>query len=128
MQRVNVNLLDIPARESLHMQGSLGETLRYERQKRGVTLNEIHRVTKIKIENLTALEEGRHDLLPAPIFVRGFIKAICQYLELPAHKLLPLYDQEGPRPPARVMVNPVLVQREGLWTRLWMWIKRLFGR
>ena len=125
MQRVDFHTLHLEAEEELIQGASLGETLRNERARRGVTLRELHQVTKIKEEILWALEEDRHDLLPAPIFVRGFIKAICQYLDLPAGKIIQTYNREGPPMPAKVMTNPLLIPEPTWWMRIWRWLKRV---
>jgi len=128
MQHVEVHALEIQPDQRLQRQGSLGETLRFERKRRGVSLEEMHEVTKIKTDILLALEENNHDLLPAPIFVRGFIKAIAQYLELPEDDLLMIYHREGPQTPSKVMTNPTLLPSVPWWRRLWNRLIALFSR
>jgi cytoskeleton protein RodZ len=54
-----------------------GAWLRREREARGIPLHEVALKTKIKLDFLRFLEEGRLDQLPAPVFVRGFVKAVA---------------------------------------------------
>ncbi len=60
--------------------GSFGGGLRALREGRGTSLDEVARATRVSVRQLDALEAGRFDELPAPVFVRGFIRAYCQVL------------------------------------------------
>jgi cytoskeleton protein RodZ len=67
---------------------SLGSHLRELRERRAVSLDEMSRVTRVPRSYLEALETGEMSQLPAPVFVRGFIRAYCQVLgEAPAEAL-----------------------------------------
>jgi cytoskeletal protein RodZ len=61
---------------------SFGEELKRERLLRNVSLEEISAATKISIRLLTALEAGDVSKLPAPVFIRGFIRAYSLHLGL----------------------------------------------
>lgn len=61
---------------------SFGERLKREREKRGVTLDEISVATKIGTRMLRALEEEKFDQLPGGIFNKGFVRAYAQQLHL----------------------------------------------
>ena len=50
-----------------------GPELRKLRESRGVTLREIALVTKIGVRFLEYIEEDRVTLLPAPVYLRGFL-------------------------------------------------------
>ncbi len=127
-QSIRAHAFEISAVEPFQRRGTLGQSLRYERLARGVSIDELHEITKIKIEMLEALEADDHDTLPAPVFVQGFIKAIGQYLELPVRELLAIYREEGPQLPVRVMTNDLLVPQPRWWERLFAWLRRVFGR
>ena len=50
-----------------------------------------------------ALEADRRDLLPAPVYVRGFIRAYCEQVGVDAEAALRLYEEQvGPPPPLTV--------------------------
>ncbi len=53
----------------------IGELLQRERVRREISLQSISHATKISLRNLERLEAGDFAELPAPVFVRGFVKA-----------------------------------------------------
>lgn len=61
---------------------SFGEQLKKEREKQGVTLEDISVSTKIGTRMLRALEEEHFDQLPGGIFNKGFIRAYARCLHL----------------------------------------------
>src|SRR5438034_703621 len=69
---------------------SVGDYLRDLRDRRGISLEEISRVTRVASGYLEALESDRFSALPPPVFTRGFIRAYCQALgESPDEALAP---------------------------------------
>jgi hypothetical protein len=52
--------------------------LRQARERNGVTLEQIAQATKIRPAYLAALESGAVDALPAPFFIRGFVRAYAR--------------------------------------------------
>lgn len=127
MQRAHAHKWEPDVKPTLEIRDTLGKTIRYERQRRGVTIQELQEATKIKEEALEALEEDRYEDLPAPIFVKGFLKAVCQYLILPTNTIIEIYNRQAPPPPLKVMNNPTLVPPTNWWQRLIFWFKRLLG-
>jgi cytoskeletal protein RodZ len=67
---------------------SFGESLRREREVRGVSLQEIAAATKIGTRMLQAIEEDRLDQLPQGLFVRGFVREYARFLGLDEQKIL----------------------------------------
>lgn len=70
----------------------LGALLRECREARGVLLDDLSRATRIVPRQLLALEEDRLRDLPAPVFVRGFIRSYCAALAEPPERALTLYE------------------------------------
>ena len=60
-----------------------GPYLRHHRTTRGLEIQAIERTTRIRAVLLQALEEGDLATLPEPVFIRGFVIAYAQALELP---------------------------------------------
>jgi cytoskeleton protein RodZ len=89
---------------------SVGDHLRELRQRRGLSLDEISRATRVASRYLEALESDRFAALPAPVFTRGFILAYCQALKEPSDEALALYDaREGtPVPASRPAAIPLV--------------------
>ena len=85
---------------------SVGAYLRELRARRGVSIDEVARTTRVAQRYLAALEADAFDSLPAPVFTRGFIRAYCQALAEPPEEALACYDSrdgripETPRRPA----------------------------
>lgn len=61
---------------------TFGEWLRRQREMREIGLREIADTTKISFRYLEAMEADRFDLLPAPIFAKGFLRAYAKYVGL----------------------------------------------
>jgi cytoskeleton protein RodZ len=74
---------------------SVGAHLRQLREARGVSLEEIARVTRVNPSYLHALEADDFTALPPPVFTRGFIRAYCQALGDPPDQALALFEGRG---------------------------------
>lgn len=70
-----------------------GTLLREVREGLGVELREISERTKIGVGYLGAIEEERFDLLPAPVYVRGFLVEYAKVLGLDVGRVLETYFQ-----------------------------------
>lgn len=62
--------------------GSFGDWLRRQREMREISLRDIADRTKISLRYLEAMEADRFDLLPAPIFAKGFLREYARYVGL----------------------------------------------
>jgi cytoskeleton protein RodZ len=71
---------------------AVGAFLRELRVKRGLSLDELSRVTRVARPYLEALENDAFTSLPAPVFTRGFIRAYCQAVGVAADDALARYD------------------------------------
>jgi cytoskeleton protein RodZ len=78
---------------------SLGSHLRELRERRGLSLDELARSTRVARRYLEALEADEYASLPAPVFIRGFVRAYCQVLGAPAEEALALYAPSEPAAP-----------------------------
>src|ERR1700686_5778057 len=98
--------------------GTFGESLKREREMRGVTLDEISAATRIATRFLRAIENEEWDQLPGGVFNRGFVRAVAHYLGLDEESIVAEYalavdDRPGVpvwtgRPPAVVPDRPWL--------------------
>lgn len=74
-----------------------GTYLRKQRMLRGVTHQELVKITKVRACYIEALEGNRFEALPPKTFVLGFVRAIAKYLgldeeETVAHYLVTLSE------------------------------------
>ena len=72
--------------------GDLGQSLKEAREQKGVSLEEVEEVTRIRQKFLQALEEGNYGALPAETYVKGFLRTYAMYLELDPEEVLALYE------------------------------------
>jgi cytoskeletal protein RodZ len=86
-----------PNRQRMWLPGSDAETisfgtwLRRQRELREISLREIADVTKISIRYLEALEQDRFDVLPAPVFAKGFLREYARYVGLDPDEVVNSY-------------------------------------
>ncbi|MEJ2688656.1 MAG: helix-turn-helix domain-containing protein, partial [Deltaproteobacteria bacterium] len=74
---------------------TLGQYLRSEREKKKLTIEEMHQKTGINRTTLHALEHDLRQELPADVFVRGFIKLYTKTLELEPQKAIALFRDKN---------------------------------
>lgn len=66
----------------------IGAVLRQARSERGLSLEEVQEATKIRVRYLEGLEREDYDVLPAAVYVRGFLKTYANYLGLDGEELI----------------------------------------
>src|ERR1700722_226573 len=94
---------------------TFGESLKREREMRGVTLDEIAGATRIATRFLRAIENEEWDQLPGGVFNRGFVRAVAHYLGLDEENTVAEYTLAvGGRPSVPVWTGspPVMAPRQ----------------
>lgn len=76
----------------------IGERLIEAREQRGLSLEDAERDTRISRRYLQALEDERFDIIPAPVYARGFLRSYSQYLGVETAPLLARFPQDTPSP------------------------------
>jgi cytoskeleton protein RodZ len=77
---------------------AFGDWLRRQREMREISLRDIADRTKISLRYLQAMEDDRFDLLPAPIFAKGFLREYARYVGLSPDEVVNHYlsvQQQG---------------------------------
>lgn len=72
----------------------VGERLYEERTKRGYSLEEVAKATKIRLSFLSALEKGNYKELPSPTYAYGFVRNYAKFLGLSDKELVALFKRE----------------------------------
>jgi phosphoenolpyruvate carboxylase len=72
--------------------------LRRYREERGVSLREIANQSKIGTRYLEYIEGDRHDMLPAAVYLRGFLQEYARALGLDPRRTANAYMAQFPRP------------------------------
>lgn len=76
----------------------VGSTLRHARRAQGLSIEALHARTYIPLQHLTAIERGDPGSLPAPVYVRGFVRRMAEALMLDSAFLLKQLEAVGDRP------------------------------
>ena len=77
-------------------QSLLGETLRQAREAKGLAIGEVAERLKLTAKQVEALELGRYEELPEPVFVRGFVRTYARFLNLVEADVLAQLDTALP--------------------------------
>ena len=90
-----------------------GERLAAARQAQGLGAADVARQLKLSVWQVEALEGGRYEQLPGPIFVRGFIRNYARWVKLDPDELLqaasgslPKSDPRPEAPPSKDIPFP----------------------
>ena len=75
--------------------GQVGDLLRQTREAKGLSLPQVEEITKIRHKILEALEQGAYDQLPAPVFVKGFLRNYAVLLGLNPEEVIQKYKEEA---------------------------------
>ncbi len=118
---------------------SFGTWLRRQREVREIDLREIADSSKVSMSYLRAFEEDRFDVLPAPLFAKGFLRQYARYVGLDPEEVVNFYlaarqpeneepslqPRTEPEPPARNYLFFVLTVTAALV--LLVWLLSVFG-
>jgi len=86
-----------------------GKYLSQQRELRGLSRDEVSRVTKISPSLITALEEGQVERLPGRVFVVNYVRAYAQVIGLEPDEAVLRYEEVDKATPE---VSPVVLERE----------------
>jgi len=71
---------------------STGSRLKKLRQEKGLSLEEVHKKTKIRLNILKAIEEDNIIGL-SPVYIKGFLKIYCKFLGTEPKEYIPGYQE-----------------------------------
>ncbi|HUP25639.1 MAG TPA: helix-turn-helix domain-containing protein [Thermoanaerobaculia bacterium] len=77
--------------------GSFGAWLRRQREVREISLREIAESSRISLRYLEAFEQDRFDLLPAPLFAKGFLREYAKFVGLDPDEVVNYYLSASPK-------------------------------
>lgn len=88
---------------------SAGERLKKIRLEKGLTLEDVHKQTKIHLNILKAIEDDSLIGLN-PVYIKGFLKIYCRFLGLDPKDYIPDYQQ--PRPQVKIVKEASILDRQ----------------
>lgn len=72
----------------------VGELLARARENAGMSVDEVAAQLRLSVNQVLAMESGNLEALPAPAFVRGFIRNYARLLQIDAEPLLAAFNSE----------------------------------
>ena len=79
-----------------------GRSLQEARRRKGFTLEEVERETRIRKRYLVALEQDEYDQLPPPVYAVGYIRVYARFLDLDSAPLVEQFAEAAGIPAAPV--------------------------
>jgi cytoskeletal protein RodZ len=73
---------------------TIGNYLKQQREKAGVSLEQIASATRIRTSLLQSIEADRLDACPQGVFLRGFVRSYMEHLKQPAERALEVLDTQ----------------------------------
>ena len=70
---------------------TVGQHLRTLRERKGMSLEEVSRATRVPVSSVERIEADRFDELPGEVVVRGFLKSYARAVELDPEEILARY-------------------------------------
>jgi len=70
----------------------LGAILLEARTERGLSLEELSERTKIRVDYLQAVEQGKPEVIPGEVYYRAFVRSYAREVGLNADELLAQYE------------------------------------
>ncbi|MFO7729017.1 MAG: DUF4115 domain-containing protein [Desulfonatronovibrio sp.] len=67
---------------------NIGEELKTARELQEISLEKVHEDTRIGIDFLESLEQGKAERMPHPVYARGFVRLYANYLGLDGDKFV----------------------------------------
>lgn len=89
----------------------LGQQLKEARLQKGLSLEDVQEMTKIRKRYLEAIEQGDFKVLPGSFYVRAFIKTYAEAVGLDPEALLQNHPKDVPAAEPENVMEPVLTKR-----------------
>ncbi len=84
----------IPPAPAMEQNQRIGQLIRATRENLGYTLDQVSKETRVHLSHLRAIEDMTPNLLGAPVYAKGYIKAYARYLGLDEQTTLERYLKE----------------------------------
>jgi len=120
--------VDITGMNAERRPETFGRFLAAERLDKGISLKEVSRNTRIGTDMLSLIESENHSLLPAEVFVKGFLRAYAKAVGADDEKAVHLYlDSIHLFRAASESETRIVKSRDRFWLRLFLVLGVLAG-
>jgi len=104
---------------SKHTSLSFGHYLQSIRLEKGISLDEVSKETRIRLENLLLIEKEDHENLPAQIFVKGFLRSYANAIGADDKEAVGRYERRHTTYEKVINSEAALIHlRESVWPNL----------
>ena len=86
----------------LELDAGPGQRLRQGRESANLSIEEVSARLHLDTRTVRCLEADQYDQLPAPTFVRGYLRSYARLLNVPAQPVVDAFDRRGLEPPALI--------------------------
>ncbi len=93
---------------------TVGEQLASARKAKEWSLEDVARLTKLRSDQVLALEEGRYHIFSAPVYVRGFVKSYAKLVNLDPASLVEELNKEINKDKKLQQADPLRGPKRGL--------------
>ncbi|MEM7407757.1 MAG: RodZ domain-containing protein [Pseudomonadota bacterium] len=99
-----MNALDLDSFDTnvVELDAGPGQRLRQGREAVNLSVEEVAARLHLDARTISCLEGDQYDDLPAPTFVRGYLRSYARLLNIPAEPIIDGFDRRGLEPPALV--------------------------
>ena len=73
---------------------SVAQQLQQAREARHLTVQQVAEITKVRSDNVRALEEGNFNVFSAPVYIKGFVRTYSTLLKLDVPRIMATLDGE----------------------------------
>lgn len=73
---------------------TIGHLLKDRREERGLSLEEVAKITKIRFKYLEAIENSSYTDFPSEVYLKGFLKNYAKFLGISTSRALAMYRRE----------------------------------
>ncbi|MEI7579926.1 MAG: helix-turn-helix domain-containing protein [bacterium] len=73
---------------------TIGTLLKERRKERGLSIEEVAQITKIRGRYLEALEDSNYSIFPSEVYIKGFLKNYAKLLKINEERALAMYRRE----------------------------------
>lgn len=89
----------------------LGQVLQRAREEKGISLDDIQKITKIQRRYLEAIERGHFHVLPGHFYARAFIKSYAEAVGLDPNHILSHFQSDLPAQPPQEQLERIRRRR-----------------
>lgn len=74
---------------------TVGTMLKQARVAKGISLLDVEKQTKIRLKFLEAIERDAYQLLPSPVYAKGFVKNYSEFLGLDSNTIMAFFRRQS---------------------------------